>query len=312
MRPERLAFIRRLNAMASACNEPLLINNGDSDHNERAKQLRSGLCVMLFSSLEDFVRERIAQVVDNIKSSAVPFSSLPQAFQNAATVEALSSLGFQAQFVSADRKLRFLMDELKKLGSLGEQNYSLSKYSFGHSKTNLLSSEFEAVLTGFNVEKPYETIFRTIQRLQLGAVNSAKTAFENLSGSRHSAAHDQSYEIPSADFLNNISSAFSIGLAFDVVLSCAALNLRNSYAATRGGLSVMRAADIGIFTISNKPVRGNFLLRQEGGRRAIFKGNNLSVVRAEGVRRLAGLVAVLVVQDSSGRPIEWYCKSSGD
>jgi len=313
MRSERANFLRRLQAISSACEEPLLVNNADLAHNERAKQLRCGLCVMIFSALEDFLRERISQVLEHLTPASLPFSSLSQKFQNSASQVALQSLAFQSQYIEEDQRLAFLRAEFKKLATVGENHYSISRFAFSNSKTNVQSSEIFDVLDAFLVEKPWESIYLTARRLQLATANPAKQEFEQLATARHSAAHKQIFDIPSIDLKAKISSAMSIGVAFDVVLSCAVSNM-NSSIARHQAMRNLKANDIKVFYVEEGQYRGKYRLIQEGQpkHRTLLSDPDLSVVKANGLQKLAVNPGVLVVQDAMGKPKEWYCRANGE
>ncbi|WP_232431700.1 HEPN domain-containing protein [Burkholderia ubonensis] len=313
MRSERANFLRRLQAISSACEESLLVNNADSSHNERAKQLRCGLCVMIFSALEDFLRERIAQILEHITPASLPFSNLSQKFQTSASQVALQSLAFQSQYIEEDQRLAFLRAEFKKLATLGENHYSISRYAFSNSKTNVQASEIFDVLDSFLVEKPWEAIYYTARRLQLATANPAKQEFEQLATARHSAAHKQIYDIPSIDLKAKVASAMSIGVAFDIVLSSAALNM-NSSIARHQAMRLLKAGDIKIYFISENPYRGKYRLIQDGQPKSKTLNSDpaLHTVKAIGLQKLAIDPGVLVIQDGTGKPKEWYCRAAGE
>ena len=256
MRTERTNFLRRLQAILNACDEPLLVNSADAAHTERAKQLRCGLCVMIFSALEEFVRERVAHALGGLTPVSLPFAMLPLKLQVAATQTALQSLAFQAQYMEDAQKLASLRAEFKKLATAGENHYSISRYSFSNSKTNVQTAEIFDVLDALMVDKPWEAIYHLAKRFQIGTLNPAKQEFEQLSIARHSAAHKQSFDIPNIDLKAKVSTAMSIGIAFDVVLSCAVDNLNTSIA-RHGAIKLLKSSDIEIFSIPKGVITEN-------------------------------------------------------
>ncbi|KGB89951.1 hypothetical protein DM81_1973 [Burkholderia multivorans] len=268
---------------------------------------------MIFSALEDFVRERIAQILGHLTPASLPFSSLSPKFQTSASQVALQSLAFQSQYVEEDQRLAFLRAEFQKLATVGENHYSISRYAFFNSKTNVQASEVYDALDAFMVEKPWEAIYYTARRLQLATANPAKQEFEQLAAARHAAAHKQVFDIPSIDLKAKVASAMSIGVAFDVVISCAVLNM-NSSIARHQSMRVLKASDIKIFYIGENPYRGKYRLIQECNpkNKTLMSDQVLSVVKANGLQKLAVNPGVLVIQDAMGKPKEWYCRSNGE
>lgn len=311
MRQERDDFLRRLRVMREACDEPILVNTTDKDHSERAKQLRNGLCVMAFSALEDFVRERVALVLDQIAPAALPFSLLPASLQTAATLTAIKSLAYQAQYFEEHQRLPALVREFKKLATALDNHYSISRYAFAYSGSNVHSSEIAVLLEAFNVEKPWETIFRTAQRLQIALPNNSKQEFEQLAQVRHNAAHQQAFNIPNIDLKARIDSAISIGISFDIVLSCAVKKLNGSMARFRS-LQALKANEIEVYSLSSQAKNGWFHLRKEGQVKPVRRDRDFQAIRAAGMERLRSSIGVFVVQDASGKPQAWYCRESGD
>ena len=221
MLQERAQFHRRLESIKRACDDPLLIANADPMHDERAKQLRCGLCVMTFSALEDFIRSTTSRALTEITPVTIPFSKLPEAFQKSATLTALNSLSTQVQYISKDVRLAFLAQEFKTLATVSDQHFRISKYAFVQSKSNVHGEEVQELLESLGVEKPWETMTRTAQRIGVASANPLKNAFTALSTARHSAAHDQSFDIPTGTLKDSLGSALAIGIAFDVVISTA-------------------------------------------------------------------------------------------
>ena len=307
MNIDRKSFIRRLDALKSACDKPLLVNTTDLLHNERAKQLRCGMCVMTFSALEDFTRFRTESILKMLVPAAVPFAYLPDTFRSAATLGALQSIQFQQRFISVDKKAQFLMREFKALATLSDQNYTVSKYAFLHSGSNIQLSEITCLLEAMCVEKPWETIYHTARRLKLATANPSKSEFETLSENRHSAAHLQSFDIPNIDLKARIDSALSIGIALDVVLTAAARNL-NSSMAKHAAIRELKARSISVYFVSTTLLKNKYRLEKEGANKAILTNNVLQIIKSAGLQKLASSEGVVILHEGTYRPKEWYCE----
>lgn len=307
MLQDRRSFVDRLDALRSACDELLLVNSADPLHSERAKQLRRGVCIMAFSALEEFIRLRAATLVKSLLPVAIPFAYLPDRLRTAATLGALEGILFQQKFVPQSSKFAFLTEEFKALGSLADQNYSISRFAFAHSNPNVQHDEIEAMLTAFHVEKPWETVYNTARRLKIATPNPSRAEFRTLSENRHAAAHTQVFDIPNVDLKAQINSALSIGVALDVVLSAAIRNL-NTCLATHGALTELRANAIVIYFISTVPIRGKYRLEMEGKKVARHTDPTLQPVKNQGLQKLLSGPGVLVLHDGTYVPKEWYCE----
>lgn len=308
MKVERKNFIERLEALEIACNESLLINTVDPLHNEIAKQLRSGLCVMVFSALEEFIRVRVENVLQMLIPASLPFDYLPEKLRIAATIGALQGIMFQQKLQSDDKKSAFLLEQFRLLASLSDQNYRISKYAFVHSGSNVQPNEITTLLEALSIEKPWETIYHTAKRLKLATANPSKAEFERLSSFRHRAAHDQSFDIPNFDLVNCMKSALSIGLALDTVITSAIRNL-NSSLATHGEIKELKSKSISIYFVSTKALKKRFRLEKEGIKKAISTNIDIQIIKSAAIQKLKADVGVVILHDGSFKPKEWFCES---
>lgn len=306
MHPDRASFIGRLDALKSACDEPLLVNSPDPLHSERAKQLRCGLCVRTFSALEDFIRLRSAVFIQALVPAAIPFANLPDSLRRAATLGALNGLLFQQKHIADDQKVSFLTQELKTLASVADQNYRISRFAFAHGNSNVQQDEIEAMLIAMHVEKPWESLYFMAKRLNLATPNPLRAEYKVLAENRHAAAHTQSFDIPNVDLKNQIDTALSIGLALDVLMSAAVKNL-NSCLAKHKKLNELRASTINVYFVSSAKKRNKFRLEQEGAKRVRFTDVTLQAVKAAGLQKVSVNPGVVVFHDGTFRPTEWYC-----
>jgi hypothetical protein len=145
----------------------------------------------------------------------------------------------------------------------------------------------------------------TAQRLGVGLINTPKNAFASLALDRHSAAHDQSFDIPSVTLKDSLTSALAIGLCFDVVLSAAIANLNTSLA-RNGRIVELKAADIQLRFLCSTARRGRYSVRKAPmNGPSLRSGVDIDDVRAQGMATMAGL-GTLLVHDTAGRPLSWY------
>ena len=76
----RRNFLSVQSIILETLQQPYTVDSGVSASvdNERARLIRNGLAIMIFSSLEEFVRRRTLETLRNIDSSKVIFSDLPE------------------------------------------------------------------------------------------------------------------------------------------------------------------------------------------------------------------------------------------
>lgn len=91
--PVQARFRQRIETVRESVRQPLLIDRAltDREHNGRAVLLRNGLMVVSFTSLEDFIRGRVGELMDHVSRTVVKFTSLPTAFQKAAVLDAMKA-----------------------------------------------------------------------------------------------------------------------------------------------------------------------------------------------------------------------------
>lgn len=305
MLAERENFFRRLESIKSACDESLLVSIADPMHDERAKQLRCGLCVMTFSALEDFMRNVAARALGSLSPATIPFSRLPVALQKSATLDALYSLAAQSKHFDKGTQVALLAAEFKTLSSVGDAHFQISKYAFLRSGSNVCGDEIFDVLTSVGVDKPWEAMHHTGQRLGIALVNPPKSSFPALALDRHAAAHDQTFDIPTTKLKDSISVALSIGICFDIVLSSAIGNLNTSIAKNGGKVVDLVSSKIDLRFVCNAPKRGKYSVRSTPTGRALKADANMDTIRAVGLASLK-VPGALLVHDAAGRPVAWY------
>lgn len=313
MRQDRSEFIRRLQAITNACDRELLVNKNELLHDECARLLRCGLTVMLFSSLEDFIRARIAHAMSYLTPAILPFDSLPSKVREAASDIALRNLATQIQYIPKVDRFQLLVEEFRKLASVGTQTYSVSRYAFAHAKTNIQIDEVLDTLEAFGVEKPPESLHFTARRIGLATPGPLKNEFEQLSRQRHKAAHTQTFDIPNTDLKARVSSALAIGISFDILL-CSALGHLQTLAMNRKQMVDLKAADVQILMASARG-RSTYALieldKNPGNppKRALKVSADLSEIRAEGMRRLRAGTGAFLLRDHTNLPVEWHCRA---
>ena len=78
-------------------------------HNARARMLRQGLAVLVFSTVETFVRERTSEVLRSFTNPSLAFADLSPALQKATTLGALEGVRFRLKFQPPSQKILWLV-----------------------------------------------------------------------------------------------------------------------------------------------------------------------------------------------------------
>src|SRR5690606_26469715 len=147
---KRLKYINEASSLSSLVDNSLTTT---TEHNEVANLLRKGLSIVAFNILEDYIKKRTLEALNEIASSGITFSNLPDALQEASISQALSSLQFQSMLhkkEGLDYKI-LIQNETKKISSTLTTPYELSNYSFVSSNSNITSNEITDLLKAFGI-----------------------------------------------------------------------------------------------------------------------------------------------------------------
>lgn len=231
MSTARHILISRLTSFREAAKDPALQNGPltDTVKNEIARFLRNGLQIMIFCTLEDFLRARAIELFSTPDFTRVKFQDLPVALQKTLTMEALEAILHRGKIDSSiSDPVIFCVDEIKMVGSSTAQAMPYSTYAFGKLKSNFSYEDIERLLISLKVSTPATSISSITTRCGYNITGGVKEAFKNFAGSRHSAAHDPSCAIEVTDLLESIKFAVAFCLAFDVLATVAVTRLSHS------------------------------------------------------------------------------------
>ena len=288
MSQARRAFLERLIAFEAALEDQNIVQRAPSDHswNIKAQLLRNGLAVVCFSILENFLRERTTEILKRLTSANIAFRQLPNKLHEYATLYALEAAAFQLKQHDAQRDdISYVQNIARQISSTAHYPFEFCEIAFGYSSFNLSESQIEKFLLAFGVEKPWETIGVVAASARVGSLKTrGRSAYEALARRRHSAAHNPNTNVQPSDLKASFNDAFSIALAYDVILSLAALKIVLHNASVPVSLSV-KHGDIFLLFLQCFP-NGIFKMFDQGKARArkISKDRSelLSIAREEG------------------------------
>lgn len=86
-------FLERLFIIEKTLSTPNILDGlpTQTEHNNIARLLRNGLAVVGFVALEDFIKNRAIEILNEIASSHIPFSNLTEDLRYFSTVDVLKS-----------------------------------------------------------------------------------------------------------------------------------------------------------------------------------------------------------------------------
>ncbi|WP_295716664.1 HEPN domain-containing protein [Mucilaginibacter sp.] len=216
------SFIERIRIYNHALQHSILIDSllTNIDHNERARFLRNGLAITGFNILEDFIKNRIGEVLALISTSGIDFSRLPERIQEITLFHSLKGIHVLSQRKkdnSEDWKL-FIQQETEKISSTQNTTYQLSPYSIGWDKSNLGKSDIESFLGHFKVGNVWVNI-NEISRAIGQTIPFPDQFFQSAGSRRHSAAHNPNALVSYIDLEAYGLSVKSFAFALDALLS---------------------------------------------------------------------------------------------
>lgn len=180
--------------------------------------LRQGLAVLVFSTIETFIRERTGEVLRSFTNPSLAFADLSPALQKATTIGALDGVRFRLNFQPAADKVPWLVANLAPISAATNNLQGLSTHSFGYSGSNIDEGDVRDILKAFGVDSPWSQMTSLTSRLGVATLD-ARAEFESIKKRRHSSAHALTGHVLYADLQNSVRSSLAICLAFDLLLS---------------------------------------------------------------------------------------------
>ena len=215
----------------------------EQEHNEIARMLRNGLAVVGFASLEDFIKSRCAEVLDEIGQANLPFSNLPLKLQSWTTYEAIKAINYQLGLRDALDKATYAQSHAEKIASTTNAPYSLTPLAFGFGQANLNDELIKKILKVFNIENPWAQIDQISSSLGLTA-SPLMQSFKNGMARRHKAAHVASEDTPQNDIDQFVTEAIAVAIGFDFLISKALKMLKNHDSSFLDGSCKISFADV--------------------------------------------------------------------
>lgn len=299
-------FIERIRCLNLSISTEAVSNKALSEivHNSIAKMLRNGLAVVGFAALEDYIKKRSSEAMDEISRSSVPFSSLPEKLRNAATYEAISALTFQLNLLEKEDKAPYIQQQALKIASTGTANYELSDHTFAHNQSNVGHKVVGDILKSLNVDDPWKQISIIASNTGLTGLPLVET-YRNASQRRHKAAHVASTDTPQNDILQFVNESFAIALGFDALISKSIQRFKENDHDHINGIKKIDSTDIKFRIV--KFTDNYWKEFVNGSERAFRRSTDISTFRSMVKNRACAAKQLYLEIDSNGLVFDWEC-----
>lgn len=216
----RDALLATLKILQDCLDDTALIDKAPVEiaHNQRAAMLRQGLAVLIFSTVETFIRGRTGEVLGQLTNKQLKFSDLSPDLQRATTLGAIEGLRFRLKLQAPVDKVPWLVTNLSPVASAIQSIHRLSTFSFGYAASNLVEDDVQDILKAFGVDSPWIQMTQLTHRVGL-ALPSCKSEFQAIKRRRHASAHALTSQVPQSDLMNSLRSSLAMCLTFDLLLS---------------------------------------------------------------------------------------------
>lgn len=227
-------LFEKIRFLDSAIQDQIVVDKSvsNSNHNGRANLIRKGLGVISFNIIEDYIKQRTSEALDELPRTGISFFNLSEALQTNSSLDALGSLKAKvAQRKKNDSSfdwLTYAHTETAKIASpLSTSSYQLSHYSFLYGASNVRTDDVNSVLNAFAIKGGWGTLSKVSAKCGTGVLDLKQT-YMNISDRRHKAAHE-SGTMYQYSWLENIKNEMlAICSAYDITLSTAIRVTRNN------------------------------------------------------------------------------------
>lgn len=298
-------FIERLVYLRKTLSIDTLNDKSTSfvEHNNIAKFLRNGLAVVGFVAIEDFIKKRTSEILNEISQTTVPFNDLPEKLQYSSTVESLGSLIrlVKSEPTKAD-EINFIQLQTSVIASTTNTSYDLSEYSFGYRNSNINSADIIKIMSSFYIKDSWRQMSRISSRIGLTSF-PLDNSFENAASRRHRAAHNSTTNTPIVDLEQFISEAFGIAISFESLL-IKSLNLIRAHNSTylTGGIVI----DNTMVSLSFiKKENGLWKYKRENQTRAVRNNVDKNILKPLVIPLAQSSKETLIIYDDNGHIEDW-------
>lgn len=277
---------------------------GPSVHNERARLIRNGLVVMVFTTLEAFLRQRALETLRKIDNSHVAFASLPEKLRYMLAYGAINGIHHHTMRAKEVDAIALIQSEARMLGSLNMPNaYGVSEFVFGKDKSNISADDIVRLVACLGVKNDiWHEVAGICKRVNLGGVGPWQDRFKQLANERHQAAHVSSHQVPTLNLHDHLRNAFAIAAAFDILTAIAVRQLNTGLDVVASPISHSAIGIVFVYPKTSGTCAWG--VKRERGKRA----TKIVINRADAyaaANSLASDSECVVELDASSSPVAW-------
>lgn len=306
MAPAKSLFLERITSLTASTQIDAVTNRPlpDRAHNNIARMLRNGLAVVGFASLEDFIKSRISEVLNEVGRTGVPFRDLPEKLRFAATFESIAALSYQMTIRDKVDRLAYIQEQAAKISSTSATAYEITPHAFGYDQANVNSETVKAILKSFLIDDPWGEMTKIAARIGLVGMPLEET-FKSAATRRNKAAHVAHHDTPQTDIQQYTKEAHAIAITFDVLLTKALKNMQLHNARYLNGQERINAGSIRIRSLR---FRGGLWREElEGGLRAVKIDSSLIALQGAAKSRSASAKDLYIEYSPAGEIVNWEC-----
>ena len=297
---ERIGSLRQSIEIEAVSNKSL----AEALHNRVAKMLRNGLAVVGFAALEDFIKSRTSEVLDNVGSTGVQFKDLPEKLKEATTHGAISALSYQLSLRSKTDRTAYIQEHAQKLASTATTAYELTPHALGYGQANLHDQSVKDILKAFGIPDPWGQMTTLGSRLGLVALPLEET-FRGATIRRHKAAHVANADTPQSDLRQYVKESLAIAIGFDWLITSAYNKLSSHDLSYLSGATAIDAATMRMRFVRKNS--NNWKEYLESSSRAVRVSNERPALLGLARSRAVQNKNLLVIYDDQGQVESWEC-----
>ncbi len=313
MADARESLRQTLVVLSDCLSDNALIDKAPAEvtHNARARMLRQGLAVLVFATVETFIRDRTVEALRSFTNPNLAFTDLSVPLQKATTLGALEGVRFRLKFEAPTNRVAWLVANLTPIVGATSNVQQLSEYSFGYAASNIDEEDVAEILKSFGVEAPWSQVTSLTSRCRV-AILDAQADFVAMRKRRHASAHALAGQVLFSELESSLRSSLGICLAFDLLLSHAAALINKRSSPGLGGRKLLKQSDVKLVFIEPRNRTNTFAVVKEyvsgqgsGRRRSLRVFATQSDAIAHGERYATRNEHQLIVLDTTSIPSHW-------
>ena len=304
MSAARLSLFENAKTVGAIITEQYMMDDGlaSSLHNQRARILRNGVVVCLFNMLEQFLKDRFAELVQGLSGASISFSDFPDPLKNLLSIRAVKGLRGYLNVSDRTQRLSLFHTHIGPIGGMNETPPIYSHLGFGYERSNIQEQDVAGTLGAFGVVDGWRLMRDVAARAGI-ARPSLRDDFQIIGALRNKAAHDPATNTGTFDLQMAANIVMATAIGFDLIAT-ATVQAFCSLPSTHRISQAVQAPLVGLRFLD---YRGGDLWgeKSEAAKRYVRVHPNLLAAKAMATARPASRSETTVVRSASLIPLEW-------